>query len=290
MRYIDNTFLDIPDNWEERATEASRKLLAEERTADQLSQVWRDLKTCLSNASHRRCWYCESTINRSDNAVDHYRPKGTVKTGRLHEDGLRIDTTDIEPVHNGYIWKTFSLDNFRYSCDHCNEYRKDLEGTSGGKWNYFPLVREERRAYNAQNERFEIPVLLDPCKALDWQLISYDSNGKPFSRFEKGAEEDIKVRFSIRLLHLDQRGLNEGRRSCWNLVNPTLRDAKHWFLEKLNENPEADHNFQNELIKLKQWLNPKNPASYIGFVRYKLRNDKDRDIHPWIDILLGDIQ
>jgi hypothetical protein len=25
-------------------------------------------------------------------------------------------------------------------------------------------------------------------------------------------------------------------------------------------------------------------------VRYKLRNDKDRDIHPWIDILLGDIQ
>jgi hypothetical protein len=290
MIYVDNTFLDIPDGWDDRSSNASRQFLSGERTADQLSQVWRDLKTCLSEASNRRCWYCESIIIRSDNAVDHYRPKGTLKTGHLREDGSRIDPTNITPVHNGYKWKAFSLDNFRYSCDHCNEYRKDLEGTNGGKWNYFPLVQEERRAYDVQNERFEVPVLLDPCKVLDWQLLSYNLTGRPFSRFENGTEEDIKVRFSIRLLHLDQQGLNEARRSCWNLVSPTLRDAKHWFLEKLKGDLEADHNFQSELIKLKQWLNPKNPASYIGFVRYKLRNDNDRNIHPWIDMIIGDAQ
>ncbi|WP_102797668.1 hypothetical protein [Bowmanella denitrificans] len=289
MRYIDNTFLEIPEGWDERALEASRQLLDGERTAEQLSQVWRVLKACLSEASNRRCWYCESTIHRSDNAVDHYRPKGTVKTGRLLEDGSRIVAMEIAPVHHGYKWKAFNLDNFRYSCEHCNEYRKDLDGTAGGKWNYFPLVHEERRAYDAQNERFEVPVLLDPCKALDWQLLSYDSNGRPFSRFDRGTEEDVKIRFSIRLLHLDQQGLNEGRRSCWSLVSPILRDTKYWFVEKLNGNPEAEHNFQEELRKLKQWLNPRNPATYIGFVRYKLRNDRDKKIHPWIDMLLGDI-
>lgn len=287
MRHIDNTFLNIPDGWEERAAEALRQLTAEEKTADELSSIWGELKVCLAEASNRRCWYCESRILRSDNAVDHYRPKGTVKTGILSDDGLRVEKLDITPVHTGYKWKVFALDNFRYSCDHCNEYRKSLEGTGGGKWNYFPLIQEERRAYTVDNLRFENPVLLDPCRVLDWELLSYDSSGKPFSRFQRGSEEDIKVRFSIRLLHLDQKGLNEGRRACWSLVSLILKDAKHWFLEKLNNNPEADYNFQNELIKLKQWLNPQNPAAYIGFVCFKLRNDPERHIHPWIEMLAG---
>lgn len=290
MRFIDNTFLDIPDNWEERAERASRQLLSGERTADQLSQVWRDLKDSLSSASYRRCWYCESIINRSDNAVDHYRPKGKINTCRLSEDGKRIEPIEVNPYHDGYKWRTFSIENFRYSCKHCNEYRKDLEGSNGGKWNYFPLVQEAQRAYDAAHERFEVPVILDPCKALDWTLLSYDSNGKPFSSHPAGTAEDLKVRLSIRILHLDQRGLNEARRACWNLVKPILTDAKYWFLQKLDKNPEGEHNFQNELRKLQQWLNPRNPATYIGFVKYKLRNDTERDLHPWIGMLIGDHQ
>lgn len=286
MRYIDNTFLGIPENWEESAETASQQLLSGARTADQLSSVWRSLKECLAEASMRRCWYCESIIHRSDNAVDHYRPKGTVKTGTLSEDGKYITPAEITPVHGGYKWKAFSLENFRYSCDHCNEYRKDLEGTSGGKWNYFPLVQEQKRAYDAAHEKFETPVLLDPCKALDWKMLSYDTTGRPFSNFSRDTEEDIKVRFSIRLLHLDQKGLNEARRACWSLVSPILMEAKNCFLEKLNGNDEADHKFQNSLRNLKRWLNPKNPAAYIGFIHYKLRNDRERHIHPWIEMLL----
>lgn len=287
MRYIDNTFLNLPVGWEERSARATRQLDLGERDIDQLSEVWRDLKACLAEASFRRCWYCESIINRSDNAVDHYRPKGRVKSCSLSNDGKKLSVLEINPVHDGYKWRAFSRENFRYSCDFCNEYRKDLEGSSGGKWNYFPLIREDRRAYNAGQERFEVPVILDPCKALDWLLLSYDVNGRPFSAHPPGSEEDIKVRLSIRLLHLDQEGLNEARRQCWSLVRPIVERAKEWFLEKMSDNPEADYRFQDELRQLKQWLNPQNPAAYVGFVRYKLRNDKDREIHPWLSLLAG---
>lgn len=287
MRYINNTFIDTPEGWEERAEAARQQLAMGEKTLDQLSQVWRELKNALSEVSFRRCWYCESKIIRSDNAVDHYRPKGKVKTGLLSGDGSKLIDQELERPHSGYKWRAFALENFRYSCDHCNEYRKHLQGTSGGKWNYFPLISEARRAYVVEDERFEVPVLLDPCKAIDWKLLSYDSNGKPFSRFVENSEEDLKVRFSIRLLHLDQQGLNEARRACWSLVRPILKDAKYWFLQKIDGNPEADHNFQNELIQLEQWMSPQNPSTYIGFVRYKLANDSEKNVHPWLSLIAG---
>lgn len=286
MRYIDNTFLDIPDGWEERAERATQLLLNGDRTADQLSQVWRDLKVTLFNASNRRCWYCETTIARSDNAVDHYRPKGTIRGVKLSDDGKRLEATNITPTHSGYKWRAFSLENFRYSCDHCNEYRKNLEGTAGGKWNYFPLIQEDARAYEEPNEENEIPAILDPCKVLDWRLLSYDSRGKPFSRFERDTEDDVKIRLSIRILHLDQEGLNEGRRANWSLVKPIVSDVKKWYLKKLSSVVGADNNFQNELKKLRQWLNPKSQNSYIGFLVYKLENDTEKELHPWIDYLV----
>lgn len=286
MRYIDAAFLELPAGWEGRARTAALKLLAGTHTADQLSSVWGSLKECLSTASNRRCWYCEASIIRSDNAVDHYRPKGTIKGVALTPDGESIISAEIEPEHSGYKWCAFSLENFRYSCDHCNEYRKNLEGTSGGKWSYFPLVGESDRAYNEEDQEYEIPAILDPCNVLDWRLLSYDHRGRPFSRFERGTEEDVKVRFSIRLLHLDQEGLNEGRRANWTLVSPILGSAKKWYLKTLRGVPGANSHFQQELKKLRQWLNPRTQSSFIGFLVYKLETDSDLSVHPWIDKLV----
>ncbi|RRW63850.1 hypothetical protein EGJ53_16920 [Pseudomonas fluorescens] len=286
MRYIDTAFLEVPPGWEQRSRAAALKLLAGTHTADELSAVWGDLKQCLSEASNRRCWYCETSIIRSDNAVDHYRPKGTLKGAALSPDGESIVAANIFPVHSGYKWCAFSLENFRYSCDHCNEYRKNLEGTAGGKSSYFPLVEEGLRAYDENAQEFENPAILDPCNVLDWRLLSYDLRGKPFSRFVRGSAEDVKVRYSIRLLHLDQEGLNEGRRANWMLVNPILSSAKTWYLKMLRNVPGAHSHFQTELKKLRQWLNPKTQSAFIGFLVYKLENDSDLNVHPWIDKLV----
>ncbi|MBF4376573.1 hypothetical protein EAY46_26705, partial [Vibrio anguillarum] len=79
MRFVDNAFIDLPDNWEDRAETATDALLAGEIVADDRSAIWKDLKESLETLSNGRCWYCETNIPRTDNAVDHYRPKGKVQ-------------------------------------------------------------------------------------------------------------------------------------------------------------------------------------------------------------------
>lgn len=52
--------------------------------------VWRDLKDGLANLLHDKCWYCETAVDRSDNAVDHFRPKGRVSDAANPHAGLPL--------------------------------------------------------------------------------------------------------------------------------------------------------------------------------------------------------
>lgn len=287
MRFVDNTFINLPVNWEDKAEAATNELLAGNIVADDRSAIWKELKESLETLSNGRCWYCETNIPRADNAVDHYRPKGKVQGVALTADGKSLTRFDITPEHSGYKWAAFNPENFRFSCQHCNEYRKDLQGTAGGKWNYFPLVNEAQRAYEVLDEDNEVPVLLDPCKRLDWRLLSYDKSGVPFSRFEEGSPEDIKVKLSIRLYHLDQNRLNEGRIAQWKLFKPLIDEAKKWYLKKLRQDQGADACFEKELRKIGQWFHPKSKNTYLGFLVYQLEQDKNKDLlHPWIGELI----
>ena len=290
MRFVDNTFIDLPDGWEDRADVATAALINGNIVADDCSAIWKELKESLESLSNGRCWYCETNIPRTDNAVDHYRPKGTVKGVTLDGEGKEITRYDIAPAHSGYKWAAFKPENFRFSCQHCNEYRKDLQGTAGGKWNYFPLVEENQRAYNELDEDNEVPSLIDPCNRLEWKLLSYDKAGKPFSRFEEGSVEDIKVKYSIRLYHLDQKRLNEGRIAQWKLFLPLVNDTKKWYLKKLRGDLGAEACFQKELKKVGQWFHPRSKNTYLGYLVYQLAQDKDKDVlHPWISELISTV-
>ncbi|TDB48386.1 hypothetical protein [Photorhabdus khanii] len=287
MRFVDNSFITTPDGWEDRANIATQALLQGDISADEQAIIWKEVKQVLASISNARCWYCETSIPRTDNAIDHFRPKGQVRGVRLSEDGNNLINITIEPKHSGYKWLTYDIENFRFSCKHCNEYRKNLAGTHGGKWNYFPLIDEARRAYQEIDLDDEEPALLDPCNVLDWRLFSYDKTGCPFSRFKRGTEEDIRVRLSIRIYHLDQKGLNEARCAQWSLVSPIVRDIKKWYLKKLRRDPGAASCFDTELKKLRQWFHPKSKNSYLGFLVYQLEQDPDRiTLHPWITDLL----
>lgn len=287
MRFVDNSFIDLPEDWEDRADVATEALINGDIVADDRSAIWKDLKESLESLSNGRCWYCETNIPRADNAVDHYRPKGTVKGVTLDDEGKAITRYDIAPAHSGYKWAAFKPENFRFSCQHCNEYRKDLQGTAGGKWNYFPLLEENQRAYNELDEDDEVPILIDPCNRLEWTLLSYDKAGKPFSRFEEGTAEDVKVKYSIRLYHLDQKRLNEGRIAQWKLFLPLVKDTKKWYLKKLRGDRGAEACFQKELKKVGQWFHPRSKNTYLGYLVYQLEQDKDKDVlHPWISELI----
>src|SRR5690606_29373654 len=82
------------------------------------SAVWGGAKEALEKLMHGKCWYCEANEVRHDRAVDHFRPKNEVKD----------HVTDKILDHPGYWWLAFEPDNFRYSCQYCNEIRKDTEG------------------------------------------------------------------------------------------------------------------------------------------------------------------
>src|SRR5262245_27764752 len=126
-------------------------------------KVWTSLKEVLRDLSHGKCWYCESVDPRSDNAVDHYRPKGNVK--------------DSDPPHDGYWWLAFDRDNYRFSCTYCNSIRNS-DKTSGGKQDYFPLWEESKRARSADDDLDdELPLLLDPTNPADVGLIAFAEDG-----------------------------------------------------------------------------------------------------------------
>lgn len=289
MRFVGNTFIETPNGWEERAQQATQDLLRGAIDADDRSRVWQDLKDILGEISSNRCWYCETNIPRSDNAVDHYRPKGRIKGVRLTADGNDIESYQIVPEHLGYKWAAYNIDNFRFSCQHCNEWRKDLKGTAGGKSSYFPLINEPQRAYVELDQDNEIPALLDPCEVLDWRMLSFDKSGKPFSRYDRGSDEDIRVRLSIRIYHLDQKDLNASRAAQWAIVKPMVEDAKQWFLKKLRGDVGASAAFQRELRKLRAWFHPKSRNAYLGFLAYQLEQEKEMDaknIHTWIGELI----
>src|SRR5215470_5179753 len=107
MRYIANRELQLDAAWISDAADAKKAV--RDAAPNQRSEVinahqsvWKDLKEKLRTLSHGKCWYCESIDPRSDNAVDHYRPKGNVR--------------GATPPHEGYWWLAFEWSNYRFSC------------------------------------------------------------------------------------------------------------------------------------------------------------------------------
>ncbi|WP_218396215.1 hypothetical protein [Alteromonas lipotrueae] len=290
MYYINNSRVDFPENWERRSEDAKYKVMEGEINCEARDYIWKELKLQLADCSNDKCWYCETAIPRTDNAVDHFRPKGTVQGLSLAYETDELNKFNLTPEHKGYKWLAFDFDNFRYSCQHCNEYRKDLEGTCGGKWNYFPLLDESDRGYIEGDEHYEEPILLDPCNPEDWELLSFNRDGKPFSRFENGSENDLRVRYSIRIYHLDSKRLNESRVSQWKLLRPKVSKAKKAFLRRIGNKPGAKADFSNSLKEITQFMDSQNKSLYRGFLLYQLeieRESDDNKIHSsWINTII----
>src|SRR3569623_38380 len=188
MRYVDRLKLRKPAGWTQRAQTATQAVTNGEDPNDHGS-VWRELKDGLAELLHDKCWYCESPVDRADNAVNHFRPKNRV--------------SDAAHPHARYHRQAFDESNFRYACTYCNSRRKDVDGgTVGGKSDRFPLINEPQRVYSAGPVAQEQPLLLDPCEMSDWRLLGcYQENGHPCAT---GSDPVAKQRAeaSIEIYHL----------------------------------------------------------------------------------------
>lgn len=268
MRYVDRAKLVKPAGWFARAQTASQAV-ANGADPNDHSAVWRELKDGLASLLHDKCWYCESVVDRSDNAVDHFRPKGKV--------------SDAANQHTGYRWLTFDESNFRYACTYCNSRRKDLEnGTAGGKADRFPLVNEAQRVYAVGAVAAEQPLLLDPCEISDWRLLGcHQENGQPCATSTDAVAKQ-RADVSIEIYHLHYEPTCKRRHAAAVQLMADVDEGKRMF-ELATHDPARAADFKSVAARLRRAIDRESP--YSGDMHFLLRGQRS-DAHPWIQELL----
>ncbi len=257
----------MPDGWNARSV-AAALAVAGGSAPDDHSAVWRDLKPYMLELSDHKCWYCESPVDRDDNAVDHYRPKNRVFEA---------------PQHSGYRWLAFEKSNFRLACTYCNSRRIDVQcDTAGGKADRFPLLDESRRVYSLGPVDDEGPELLDPCIFSDCELIvCRQENGKPCCA--TGDLTDIKrVETSIEVYHLDRESTCKRRHTIVVTMISDIMEAKDLFILS-----ESDESRKKDFLKVAQRILSviSKDSPYSGEMRGLLRSQRSAN-HPWVQQLL----
>jgi len=281
LRYVDTTVVqqNLPNGWTERAQEASEAVAAAPAgaRADEVKKydgVWKELKEALKRVSHGKCWYCESTDIRSDNAVDHFRPKNAVAEC---------------PDHGGYWWLAFDWKNYRFCCTFCNCRRVDqTKGSGGGKADHFPLRDEARRAKSpADDLANEEPLLLDPTVPADPGFLWFDETGQAIPNPQicgnpegYGAKRATQ---SLDLYHLNHTDLVERRKAFCSDIRTAIGDVNRYFKKYDEGNATAREAFENAVRDLRGRLSAK--AEYSATARSMLMGL--RGSHPVVDAVLA---
>lgn len=266
MRYIDLSKLTFPDGWKDRAKKAKEAVGDDIKKINSRSYIWSELKEYLEKLSFEKCWYCECRQIRSDNNVDHFRPKGRV--------------SNTEPKHTGYTWLAFDYKNYRYACTFCNSKRKNLDtDETEGKGDDFPLVDEKKRAYSKSDKiGLEEPILLDPCSINDVKLLDFDSDeGTPCPKANIDTIKRKRVEQSIKIYHLDHPKLNRDRNNLALEIKEKIEEINN-YLDKY-PNMEISESLQKDLLK---FISVESELS-----RFSLCVLKQNRHNEWIEDLLG---
>lgn len=268
MRYVDLAKLVLPGGWLGRA-QAAAAAVAAGADPEVHAAVWRELKTGLATMLYDKCWYCESPVDRSDNAVDHFRPKNRVG--------------DATNPHPGYRWLAFERSNFRYACTFCNSRRKGVDGgTAGGKADRFPLLNEPQRLYAPGPLAQEQPTLLDPCELNDWRLLGcQQENGQPCA-VSSDATERNRAEISIEVYHLHHEPTCKRRHATAVQLIADVAEAKQLF-ELTTRDPGRADDFKSVAGRIKRAID--RDAPFSGDAHFLLRGQRSAD-HPWIQDLL----
>jgi uncharacterized protein (TIGR02646 family) len=266
----------LPEGWEKWQAEA-KKALADVRAAAGSSEsvnangdLWRSLKGQLAQVSDDKCWYCESSQHRADNAVDHYRPKNRNRSGE----------------HEGYWWLAFDWRNYRYSCTYCNSRRSDdVKGTSGGKHDNFPLFNPDERATADHPDcTRELPLLLDPSVPEDPGLLWYEPDGRAVPKYSKDVSErrHLRAEKSIELYHLNYHKTEEDRKRLYNKIRKLIGEGDKLFPDADNSSTARSALSNLVIAQLLELIRPR--ADFAAAARAFLVGFRDR---PWVEGILA---
>ena len=257
MRRIDLRKLNPSPDWRTRASSKQDEIDNNVIEAKAASAIWSELKPQLKVLSHDKCWYCESREDRSDNAVDHFRPKSL------------------------YPWFALDYENFRFACTFCNSIRKNPEtGESEGKGDHFPLV-SGARATNRIERNTEQYLLIDPCKTTDISLLDFYDDGRPRAKYPNVPVKNERVVRSIKYYHLDHPDLNEARRQLALDIRDWIETGDELYLELNTGKASIAKAFETNLDNIARAVAADAPFSV--FAKKMVKGYQDRE---WIEDLL----
>jgi len=276
MIYIDLDKIELPSGWKEIAEEtwnAIKDLPPEERinVIKKKSKIWRDIKSNLASIKYNKCWYCESKNERSDNHVDHFRPKGRIKECKNH---------------GGYWWLAFDWKNYRFSCTFCNSPRGQISDDEyGGKSDHFPLLNANQRARNPDDDiSIEQPYLLDPANKTDPGLLWFDQNGQVSPRYSHDEYLRLykRAKFSIKTYNLNYETTVERRIILYNEVIQLVRDGDRYFERYAKGDQDMEYAFTQVMKRLSNKLEESSEFSAAAR-SYLLGLRSNR--RPWLDAI-----
>jgi hypothetical protein len=213
---------------------------------------WTPIKRRLTAALGNKCWYTEVELVGAPLAIDHFRP-----------------ICD-------YWWLAFDVENYRVACPYSNSPEHNKEhGCAGGKGDKFPLLGSGTRATGKNRLRLEKPLILDPCRKEDCDLVAFQVDGRPVLNPAYASDPIAlrRVEESKILLNLDHPDFNSKREQLCNDIEREVR-----MYEALDEGTAAR---SAVISQLEQRLSPTSPFSSAA--RYYLRLHRDLS---WVEELL----
>jgi len=256
MRHIDQHKIEHDAAWEALAEDERRKV-ASGKLVNECQSVWGKAKDRLKKVSSGKCWYCESRQQRSDNAVDHFRPKSL------------------------YPWLSLELSNFRFSCTFCNSLRKNPEtGETSGKGDHFPLFNDSRASTIAELNAEDF-ILLDPCRGSDPGLLDFRADGTSCAKYPQQAKRSTRADRSIHYYHLNHPDLRESRRQLALQLTEWIRGADAIYHDGDQGDPKVEQAFSVFIESICRALCES--AEFSVFARRIIDGYRDR---PWIEELL----
>jgi hypothetical protein len=279
MRHLEIEFshLQLPDDWHVKSQALTDAMLAEPNANKRAKIIeknqahWKSIKPALAKLFNHKCWYTEAPQQGTDVDVDHFRPKKRVQ-----------ETLSTSAPHDGYWWLAFRIDNYRFSCIVANRRRTDVEtGAPGGKADHFPLCDEKKRAKTPTCDmEEEQPVLLDPLKATDVQLLQFKQDGEAMPRFsvEKSPRKFMRADMSIAYYNLNHSDFVRCRIELRDIIDKEIKAASRYYNKLETGDADNDLAYEEAIRKLRKMRSKDAPFSsfcvaYLDQYRHKIEYD-----------------
>lgn len=225
MIFIDLNKLNINETWNTKSISIKNEMLLNIESVkavftiiDKNDKHWGKIKNELKRISYGKCWFSESRDVYSHYHVEHFRPKKRV---------INFDNSK----RLGYWWLSFDYLNYRL----CGSVGNSKKG------NYFAV---KRNIANLQTDPIsdEVIYFLDPTNFRDCVLLTFDENGKAFSRNTDTNSFDYeRVNYTIERLDLNYTSLKTARKIKWIQIRNLISD-----IDKLIVDYNADQSNSNK--------------------------------------------